>query len=988
MTVRAIVLGAGRGTRRLDERSGQPIALREVEPSRTALDWILHALRESGVTDVTYVGGYHIQKVIERYPSLSYRFHARWHDEGELAAWALAGAPGPCVVIRAGVVCVPDAVRALVGPRGVAVGRGSDGEAAGLVAVDAEHAPAAFDLARRLATADPAASLAEWIARAPEVGIEITDVALGGLAAPIEDQSAVRRTVFGGKGRTLEQVAPLVRGAVVLDRLRFLATEWRDDPARVLDRVTELFGDRSVIVRSSAHAEDGVDESLAGAFQSVLDVPAGSRERLSAAVDEVVASYERGGRHSHAADEVLVQPQVTGLAATGVLLTRDLETGAPYFVVNVERRSGRPDGVTGGGEAGIETVYVRREADASTLRPDVRDAVSLARELEALTGLDGLDVEFGIDRAGVMYLFQVRLLAAKGRRLELADEDLDAELDRIAEFLDSRMRPHPTLAGRTTVFGTMPDWNPAEMIGTTPRPLALSLYQRLIVDEAWATARAETGYRDVRPEPLVVSLGGRPYVDVRASLNSFLPSSLPEPIAEQWVDRCIDVLTADPRLHDKIEFEVAITCLTPSFDQDARRLRDAGLSAGEVDTFREALGALTDRILAGVGESAQRQRAAIAEMSRRRERWASQAAAGVPALARRAAALIRDCERFGTTSFSVLARYAFVAMSFLRAMRASGALPEEEYETVLRSVPTVASDLARDFVSHAARDLPTTTLLERYGHLRPSSYDITSPNYAQAAEVYLSGVRESDGHYPDVSIARAIFDRREASIGAALRDAGLSASPSDLLAFVLEAIPAREWAKFEFMKSVDRILEDVAALGRELGLSRDDMSFVPIDLVLRGATESASPALAAELVRAANHHRKRWSLTSAIRLPHVVRGAADVAAFELEEWSPNFISTRCVVAAPVLLDGAAPAEPLDGKIVLIRAADPGYDWIFGHRIAGLVTQFGGVASHMSIRAAEFGLPAAIGCGELIFARLQGAPLIELDCASRKVRALT
>ena len=35
----------------------------------------------------------------------------------------------------------------------------------------------------------------------------------------------------------------------------------------------------------------------------------------------------------------------------------------------------------------------------------------------------------------------------------------------------------------------MCDWNPAEMIGIKPLPLALSLYSELITDEIWAEQR-------------------------------------------------------------------------------------------------------------------------------------------------------------------------------------------------------------------------------------------------------------------------------------------------------------------------------------------------------------------------------------------------------------------------------------------------------------------------------------------------------------------
>ena len=47
-------------------------------------------------------------------------------------------------------------------------------------------------------------------------------------------------------------------------------------------------------------------------------------------------------------------------------------------------------------------------------------------------------------------------------------------------------KKHYSLFGDTTYFGNMPDWNPAEIIGTKPKPLALSLYQELITNNIWA----------------------------------------------------------------------------------------------------------------------------------------------------------------------------------------------------------------------------------------------------------------------------------------------------------------------------------------------------------------------------------------------------------------------------------------------------------------------------------------------------------------------
>jgi len=79
---------------------------------------------------------------------------------------------------------------------------------------------------------------------------------------------------------------------------------------------------------------------------------------------------------------------------------------------------------------------------------------------------------------------------------------------------------------------------------------------------------------------------------------------------------------------------------------------------------------------------------------------------------------------------------------------------------------------------------------------------------------------------------------------------------------------------------------------------------------------------------------------------------------------------------------------LSGRIVLIEKADPGFDWLFSHNIKGLITQYGGIASHMAIRCAELSLPAAIGCGALVYKFVTESNSIELDCSSRQIRRVS
>ena len=75
-------------------------------------------------------------------------------------------------------------------------------------------------------------------------------------------------------------------------------------------------------------------------------------------------------------------------------------------------------------------------------------------------------------------------------------------------------------------------------------------------------------------------------------------------------------------------------------------------------------------------------------------------------------------------------------------------------------------------------------------------------------------------------------------------------------------------------------------------------------------------------------------------------------------------------------------DSIFNKIVLLEKADPGFDWIFSKNISGLITKFGGAASHMAIRCAEFGIPAAIGCGDILYNRLKTAKVVDLDCNNK------
>ncbi len=122
-----------------------------------------------------------------------------------------------------------------------------------------------------------------------------------------------------------------------------------------------------------------------------------------------------------------------------------------------------------------------------------------------------------------------------------------------------------------------------------------------------------------------------------------------------------------------------------------------------------------------------------------------------------------------------------------------------------------------------------------------------------------------------------------------------------------------------------------------------------------------------------------------MRLPHIIHneGYSFISPYQINR--PNFITSKNIDGQTIIIKNEGSKGSLKNKIILIESADPGYDWIFSHQIKGLVTKYGGANSHMSIRSAELGLPAAIGCGEHLFNILLSSNHINLDCFNRIVK---
>ncbi len=767
---------------------------------------------------------------------------------------------------------------------------------------------------------------------------------------------------FSSKAGTLRDLHKYLATALVLPQLSASVSEWKSNQAAHLSKVLPTLGNGPFIVRSSCHREDNKQCSNAGSFLSLLNIDFAN---LGHAIDQVIASYG----DPVAEDEVLVQPMLQNVVRSGVAFSHDPNTCSPYRVINWQEG---PDTTLVTSGMGGQTW---QQAAMSPCRPpaELTNVIALLDELLSLFANVPLDCEFAVTEDNedeqTLWLLQARPLILL-RQPETASIQA-ARLQLIQDKVARGMQPHPLLMGRRTVYGVMPDWNPAEIIGIRPKPLALSLYRDLVTDAIWAYQRHNYGYRNLRSFPLMPHFFGLPYIDVRLSFNSFIPADLDESLAGRLVDHYIDRLLDEPGLHDKMEFEIVFSCYTLDLPKRLGRLTEAGFSQSEQTTIAESLRKLTNRI---VDTEAGLWRSDAAKLGRLHSRREVLLGSRVDTL-ERIYWLLEDAKRYGTLPFAGLARAGFIAVQMLKSLVEVGVFSNADYDAFFAGLTTVSGQLAADRTT-----LTQNEFLKQYGHLRPGTYDIMSPRYDEAPELYFDWNQK----IPKVTAVKpfAITLPQMRELVGLLKAHQLQPDPVGLFDFLQAGIEMRELAKFYFTRNLSDALQLLTEYGASLGFSREELAYCDIAALKELHIAAANPTDV--LTRSIETGKARYQESLALALPPVIARTEDVWAFAWPEMAANFITQK---QATGLVVGYENRNKLTGAIVCITSADPGFDWLFSYPIAGLITAWGGVNSHMAIRAGEQGLPAVIGVGEALFRRWSSAKKLHLDCATRKVEVL-
>ena len=776
---------------------------------------------------------------------------------------------------------------------------------------------------------------------------------------------------FTSKSDTLEYLSKNITKSKIEPLISFTINDWKKNKSKILEKSCKKFKKQKVVVRSSALGEDTIETSNAGVFTSILNVIP-SKNTLQKSIEHVIKSYNKK-KHFNLNNQVIVQRQSTHIKTSGVIFTRIPDTGAPYYIINYEDGK-NTDSVTKGLIG--NSVKISRSTPMTKIPTKWRNLLYAIKEIESILKNNSIDIEFGITNNSII-IFQARPLTT------IRQKNYRSLENKIFKIIEKNQNSYEFYSRNSnsvnTIFSDMADWNPSEIIGNNPNLLDYSLYDYLIMSKSWYLGRNLLNYQTINDSKLMKRFGNKPYVDVNLSFDSLIPNNINKKTRKKLLKFYLDKLSNNPFLHDKVEFQILFTCSDPSLNSRIRELKKYSFSNDEIIQIKKSLIDFTNNIIKRTPELFLDFDKSFEILRKNRIKHIQKlnnSKKNHNDYLELSQNLLKDCRKYGVIPFSAVARLAFIAVTILNGLERESILTRTSSDNLLSQIETPMSDYKNELNLLIDKKVSKKKFLEKYGHLRPGTYDITVPRYDMNPN-YLSSTKFfSQKPTPITKI-------QEKKINKQLKKSRLIFNEISFIDFLKKSIIQREKLKFEFTKNLSDSLEYIATAGEQLGFSREEMAYLDIKTILKYNKKSKSEIKKFWRYNI-NKNKIKTMENNHLHLPSIIFSKNDFEIINEFFAKPNFITSKQTSSEISFLNPKTKSQNLKNKIVIIENADPGYDWIFTKSPSGLITKYGGMASHMAIRCAEIGIPAAIGCGELLFQKLKISEQVYLDCKNQQI----
>lgn len=765
----------------------------------------------------------------------------------------------------------------------------------------------------------------------------------------------------GGKAKNLMELKKIKK--IKVPNFFAISSDLSGDDLRkyIVSELSKVDSNKKLAVRSSALVEDGETASCAGVFDTYLDLN-NDIEVIIEAVEKIrnaaenksdyITEYSslRGVDYVEGVG-VVVQEMVENPDYSGVIFSHSLEENDGYFHLNFAKGLG--EHIVSGEENGVQIKIYRESDDVKSKEYGfINDLIENVREIEKHYGSNSLDIEYAV-KSGEVYILQTRPMTVYEKTKNANDNNIFIK-DKIAKLNDM------VQSIDNDVLGDMIDINPAELIGNNPEIINSSIFKDIFADEVVEKSRKLMGY-EPKNIGLMKLVNNKPYISLKASAYSIRPRDVSEGTYSKMVNHYVSILNKNPYLQDRVEFDVfAMSC----GKQLEKIISEMGDELSYIEREEIRIGFLKqDKRLAKYRD------AFISQYKNNISKYSKQNDNDFVDILYN-----RKQLKKGTSFFVSAARLAFYQKNLLENKHG-----KEFVKKALGGLNTVSSALHYRMLDYAEGKMSKEEIVYQYGHLRLGQMDIFADSYKSDAEHYFNfSFYEKMTKEEIVAEKKQILENKKDYYQLYKTSSDEVKKEIDDLNFLMQT---REEVKFEFAKAYDKLATNILLLAERKNISESVIANATIDEVLLLDKDRS------EIVLDKIKSRISAKSSSRVKMPCVITKDTNFNVIETQANKPTYLSTEIVKSKAIYINekniGKISKKDIEGNIVVIDRADPGYDFVFSMKPKGLVTKVGGPASHMAIRALEHKIPACIGSGKDL--KMLDGNNIVLDCRAGQIK---
>ena len=732
------------------------------------------------------------------------------------------------------------------------------------------------------------------------------------------------RLSYGNKAKNLEYVAKNTDIEIPYFKEIYL------NDLNNIENIVDSFS-KKIMIRSNSSSEDKEYSSSAGKYLSIGPIEKNDLETIKKSWEMVINSYEDQDNQS-----VIFQNYIENAKSVSVLTSYKVGSDSAYRTFSTYYGS-ETDAITSGKYSEINNFFMHRSFDILPKKYEKYNVyLKIITQLEDLFKNKQLDIEMVLDKNNSPQLLQVRPLMGK----KLNKESIFEEKEVIDRNLKNYKKLNKTTAdrfGTNQIYSNMSDMNPAEMIGKKPDNIAFGLYKFMFTDTTWNIQRGEFGYRKYSGGKLMELFNNVAYINVNHSLNSFLTRNLQKESCEEIINYQLNKLKENPHLHDSIEFDISRSSYVFDTVEEFSKEYKNIISPSEIIKWHNDLIQIDTQNKSTLEKN---KKIILSTFSKLDKSFEYSKKENIK--------LIRDTMALPFTHHS---RLGFVYFAQLNSLLEKEVISEDQKKLLLLSVNSISTKMKADAYEVKIGKKTLEGFLDVYGHIRAGNYNLLSSNLKNNLNFTESLINNSEQPLEDNILPKDIYTNIEEYF--TINEIPLKASA--WIDMFQEGISTRENSKFYYTKGIDGILNEV---GEKNTSDRELFDLLDIEFNEENTSD----------MRLKN-----------VLMPDLITSNEDFYFYEEMSKNGNYIGQGTVIGDVLLIENEANRpNNLENKIVVIPAADPGWDWIFNYKIKSLVTKYGGPNSHMAIRCAEHNIPAILGIGENNFTVISNSKSLKID----------